>query len=40
MKHKLHWKLTLLRDKDWVQPPLLTLIDWLRYGVLNQQEDK
>lgn len=36
MKTYLYWKLTFLRDKPWC--PLVSLIDWIRYEILFNEE--
>lgn len=39
MKTFVRWKLTLLRDKDWIPEILVKFIDWLRYGILDDSDE-
>lgn len=39
MKDAIHWKLTLLRDKDWMPQFLVDAIDYLRYEVFYVERE-
>lgn len=39
LKQKIHWYLTLLRDKDWIPEWLREIIDYIRYEWLWDDSD-
>ena len=37
MKKKIYWQLTLLRDKGWMPNFIVSIIDWFRYEVFEEE---